>query len=215
MESVPLWDMYTPNMSGVRIKLPAKMFRMYVTEPQSDGYIFVKDRIECPLPYDRLVTDQYMVSPTIFRFDQFLKKVTYTDDPALLNPYLVKTDLQGIGIELGKLATCKRTVWQFQEEWRFIFTLLPPPAGRSSMSSSESVEVWTEKSHKLMLDSIERGSLPFEGFYLDLNQSILNSIEIVTGPKCNKDDKAMLESLLSRYCSDATMKDSILAGEIR
>jgi hypothetical protein len=112
-ESIPLWSMYTPNMAGVRIKLPAKMFTVYVTEPQSAGPICVKGRIECPLPYDRIVTDHYIVSPTIFRFDQFLKEITYTDDPTKLTPTLVQRDMENIQIELGKLATYKRMAWKF------------------------------------------------------------------------------------------------------
>ena len=49
-ENIPLWSMYTPNMSGVRIKLPAKMFNAYHIKPQSDSFIRVQEDIESPIP---------------------------------------------------------------------------------------------------------------------------------------------------------------------
>ncbi len=60
-ENIPLWSMYTPNMAGVRIKLPVKMFKKFIIEPQSNGFITVTDPIKSPLPYERFITEEYFV----------------------------------------------------------------------------------------------------------------------------------------------------------
>jgi hypothetical protein len=124
-ESIPLWSMYTPNMGGVRIKLAAKMFRKYIIQPQWDGFIEVTTPIESPIPYDRFVTDQYIVHPMVFNIDLFLRKVEYTDDQARLCPSLMSREGGGVAYDLGRFGVCKRPEWQFQNEWRYILMILP------------------------------------------------------------------------------------------
>jgi hypothetical protein len=90
--------------------------------------------------------------------------------------------------------------------------LIPPPSGRNALSPSEWADYLTGGS---MLDGIYGGSLPFEEFYLDLDGSVLNNIEVVPGPRCDKSHQIAIEAILSKYCSNAVIISSRLAGTIR
>lgn len=211
-ESIPLWSMYTPNMAGVRIKLPATMFKEYTIQPQVDGFIQIKAEINCPLPYERIITDQYTVHPTIFNPDMFLRKVEYTDDKAKLCPTVRSKEANGFSYNLGtSLGVCKRTEWRFQNEWRYIIIILPEPIRYPSLTASQCVQHFSRQIHS----SMKSGSLPFEDFYLDLGTSAINNIEVVLGPRCTKGDEVIVEALLSKYCANPSLKSSILKGSIR
>jgi len=210
-ESIPLWSMYTPNMAGVRVRLPAAMFRKYTIQPQSDGFIQVTKEIDSPLPYERIVTDQYTVNPTIFNPAMFLRKVEYTNDEATLHPTVKSKEADGIAYAFGEFGIYKRPEWQFQNEWRYILMILPAPLRYKSLPQSQWVEHFVRQIHS----GIDSGSLPFEDFYLDLETSVINSIEVVLGPKCTKGDEVIVASLLSKYCTNPSVRPSNLKGSIR
>ncbi len=208
-ENIPLWSMYTPNMAGIRIKLPSEMFKRFVIEPQTDGFLHVVDHIESPLPYKRMITDQYLVSPTIYNSSQFLKKVTYTGDKKLLCPILAEPHGEGFSYDLGEFGKYKRPEWRFQSEWRFIIMIYPGP-----FNFRESEDPGAALGQELHSGLIQR-SLSFSDFYLDLDDESINAMEVLLGPKTTKGDEIVVRSLLSEYCTNASMKHSNLKGLMR
>ena len=205
-ENIPLWSMYTPNMAGVRIKLPAKMFKSFTIEPQSDGFMHVTSVIQSPLPYERMITNEYLVNPTIYNFSQFLKEVEYTNDEGKLHPVILSTQDDRIAYDVKNFGKYKKLEWRFQSEWRYIIMIWPGPFNYKNTPASDWVKNFAQKLHSGLLHR----SLPFNDFYLDLDESVINNIEVVLGPKASEGDRVIVESLLTKYCSNATLKLSNL-----
>jgi hypothetical protein len=59
-ECIPLWSMYTPNMAGVRIKLPAAMFKKYPVEPQNMPGLTVPEKFDSLLPLNEMLAENYL-----------------------------------------------------------------------------------------------------------------------------------------------------------
>ena len=211
IESIPFWTMYTPKMAGVRIRLPADMFKKYTIQPQSDGFIHVPNEIESFLPYERIVSDQYTVIPTIFKLESFLKQVEYTNDEAKIFPNVMRKGIHGITYSSEEFGKYKRLEWQFQNEWRFIIKILPAPLNNKSLPQSQRLEHFERQ----LKSGLISGSLPFDYFDMDLEPLIINSIEVVLGPRCTKGDEVVVDSLLSKYCTNSQLRHSNLKGLIR
>lgn len=73
-ESIPLWNLYTPNMKGVRIGLPKFPFRKYRFEA---GKYHLKSDIDAYINLDRVYDDN---RASIVAKLPLLCKVEYTDD---------------------------------------------------------------------------------------------------------------------------------------
>lgn len=82
-ESIPLWNMYTPDMTGVRIRLPEHPFD---TEILPANNTVVKEDIT----YSKgllALQDEYNV--IFMPYQPQLINVTYTEDSTLLKPNIV------------------------------------------------------------------------------------------------------------------------------
>lgn len=204
-ENIPLWSLYTPNMAGVRIKFPARMFKTYEINPQSKCLLPVLDVIkECPLPSERLCTKEYIVNPMIWKFSEFLKEVEYTNDENKLHPVISNKVGEQSTYLLGLFGRTKKLEWKFQSEWRYIINFMPGPFDYSDLHMHENVEDFTQRMHS----GVIHGSVPFDEFYLDLDDKAVNNIELTLGPKCCKGDRIIVESLLSKFCTNSKLEIS-------
>lgn len=200
-ENIPLWSLYTPNMSGVRIKLPAKMFRTHVIRPQSNGSLHIYEEIkESPLPLERLVTDEYFVNPTIYNFESFLRKIEYINDESRLYPTISSRIGINTNYALGNFGIYKRPEWQFQSEWRYIIMIFPGPFDDMNANAEDFAN--------RLQTGLRSKSLPFVSFYLDLENNILDNIEVTLGPKISKGDSVIVKTLLHSFCNNAIIKTS-------
>ena len=88
-ESIPLWHMYTPEMKGVRLKLPTKFFKSYeINLSEVPKFIHLADTSKAPeganirllsyMPYDMLHGEDYFVMPNFFDDENWPLKVEYT-----------------------------------------------------------------------------------------------------------------------------------------
>lgn len=210
-ESIPFWNMYTPNMAGVRIGLKTPIFQTYSIKSDPTKALTANGlEGKSILPLDKLHGPNYIVMPEDpFKF----YKMDYTDNEELLHPkvYFRKENgsHQPAVVKLGKF---KKKEWSFQSEWRYrliIFPSAPPPA------SSYSDKRYLDEFLSIVGQSIIGKEPPFEHFSLSIDEQSFYAMDILLGPKHTKGDAAIVEALLSTYCPNATLALSKLSGTIR
>ena len=209
-ESIPLWSMYTPGMKGVRLKVPTNMFRRYTITEGRVGKTIFPTTFESVLPYERIHGSNYLVISTFSNPNMNPEEVIYTDNGSLLNPQIMSKENDMISFDQKTFGRYKKKEWFFQSEWRFILTIYPS-LGPESANSPEFPRNFISK----IYHGIHNESLPFDDFYLDIEQSILADIEVTLGPKCTSAEKIIVESLLNKYSVSAHVVSSALSGDIR
>jgi hypothetical protein len=106
-ESIPLWKMYTPDMKGVRIKLPLYPFKKYkfdeIVLPFKYNNVFPSFPIETYINYETLEKERRAF---IFPNEPKLVQIEYTEDKNLL----YQNVLEKIANENGNEATYNITL---------------------------------------------------------------------------------------------------------
>lgn len=102
-ESIPLWNMYTPGMKGVRIGLPKDMFDK-TFDPNEKDYRGSSDK---PL---------LNIEPQPAPFPDFFDVVYGDTTRSLINANGINGDILG---------RTKNPVWEFEQECRFRLFLIP------------------------------------------------------------------------------------------
>ncbi|PIT86185.1 MAG: hypothetical protein COU33_04560, partial [Candidatus Magasanikbacteria bacterium CG10_big_fil_rev_8_21_14_0_10_43_6] len=123
-ENLPFWNMYTPDMAGVRIGLPHPYLKVYNEQPvlQEKGLKYGGGESYIQLS-QRHGQDFYVL-------DTKLIQMEYTDDEEKLNRTIyTKLAKDTHSFALGELGKYKKTHWAFQSEWRFRAIIIPssPP----------------------------------------------------------------------------------------
>jgi hypothetical protein len=203
-ENIPLWSMYTPNMSGVRIKFPTKMFKTYEVKSNSALGLQVKGAGKMILPYEKMHTNSHIVMPVFEDYDQFLCEIEYTNEESKLNKNIHVQTGGHQNFKFGEFGRYKKEIWQFQSEWRFKLTILPTigPDYKSPNFVTNFMDT--------TLKNIESGNLPFSDYFLELTDEAINNIEITLGPRCNESNNIIVETLLEKYCENSCIKNSAL-----
>lgn len=223
-ESIPLWNLYTPDMRGVRIKLPADLFKKFLIDPSEvPSFIHIADTSGAPegarinlqsyLPYDRMHGEDYFVMPPSFQADQWPFRIQYTSDETLLNQNLVSYDDASERTVLSpfEVAKYKRPVWSFQKEWRF--RLYCHPAASRSLKGSLSDDDYMALMLKELSDLTQ--GVDHEYFFMDIDDSAFENIEVVLGPKVAPAHRIIVEALAKAYCLKVAVQSSSLTGSIR
>lgn len=206
VESIPMWKMYTSSIEGVRIRLPKYPFCTYtmtVDDLRNEGFTGVEgSKLDIVIPFKEYVCSSYLLSNYVQ--EKTLIKVLYTDDLNKLNPKIVHNE-QGINIELGKLGVYKNTYWEFQHEWRYILRFLP-------ISLKHMMEEPNDENE--MIKVIECSNLPFDLYYLNINDEIFNKMEIMLSPQINEGNREIVRALVDKYNPSAKILESKLIGRI-
>lgn len=203
-ESIPFWKMYTKDMGGVRIRLKSYPFVQYQLPKNSKSNFIVSDDIYTYFKPDFFFNEEYLVLP---KWD-ILEKVEYTNKIENLFPEIIKIKEGKIFIPFGSLGIYKREEWSFQKEWRYKIIFLP--------ISLDELNKYSNNLAKAIHDRLwYKRDLPFDDIYLDIADDALNRMEITLGPCVNEGDKLIVESLVEKYCQNATIKNSVLENTIR
>ena len=211
-ESIPMWNMYTPNMQGVRIRLKKNPFKIY--HYSKGEFNFDKDVDSC-MDYKKIYEDNKV---SVFSSNPILCNVQYTNDDSLIYPK-VKTVVEELEDVLSgediwlrttaysfeNLGKYKRENWRFQAESRYIINMLPFTI-KEYRECRNSVEL-----DKLMyrIEDIKREA-PYILFFLELSEEALEDVEILLAPRVNEAQRAMVELIKDKYCNNAIIKDSTL-----
>jgi hypothetical protein len=210
-ESIPFWNMYTPKMRGVRIKMPLDMFQLYEVQGNPDNGMYVDTshgKFSSLIPQSEMHGQDHILSPT--NIGEFLLKIEYTGDESLIRP-CVSSSLNTVG--LGQLGKYKKLVWSFQSEWRYRVIALPmasPPADGKYNNPDYAERV----SYYAMKNFSER-RMSRECVYGTIRNDAFENMEVLLGPKHNESDKLILSALANQYNPEAKISISSLSGQIR
>lgn len=209
-EHIPFWEMYSNGFKGVRISLPLNFldYQEYPTKSyriEEDGTKTEFDTsFVSAIPNGVHFTPDYSIAHSNFGDFPIFKEVSYYKQP--MNFFESDIDfvdgsyIRFSGMEFGLI---KNKFWSFQEEIRIKMIIFP--GGNSD-----------EERHK-STNSVMKGDSDFNLLFFDLpiSSKKLNSMLITLGPKCGEGEKAIVESLVSKYALNALIKDSELKGLIR
>lgn len=209
-ESIPLWKIYTgKDMKGVKISLDHDMFKKYLIKKGRYPGIEVLDEGDffSRIPFEKLIGDKYLVNPTINNDDFFFRPIKYIDNVHEEYNKIAKvsnTGLGGINVSTRDMGLYKHKHWAFQKEYRFTITIFPTGSNDPIMAS---IIMGTAISSNL--------DVPFMYYDLNLSDSSLDSLTITLSPTCTEAERAIVESLVSRYAPLAKIANSDLAGRVR
>lgn len=200
-ESIPLWNLYTPNMAGVRIRMKRNIFD---TEIKKKDEVIQKEDIE----YSKGLLELQIQNNIIFMpYKAELIEVTYTNDRSLLFPKASNTvengDNWSFSFRRGEIGKFKRKAWEFQKELRYRIHSLP-----FSLEEMQSYQL-NNKINELIHELIYvRKSLE----YVDLHiaRESFEDMEILCGPKISYAQITIIEDLIEKYNPKAKIKKSSL-----
>jgi hypothetical protein len=218
MESIPQWKMYSKDMQGVRIELPAYPFYRHrlKANPTATGVTWEGEMIS-PLTFDEMLGETYFVPPLFFD-NFFCGKVDYIESVNEFYKNAIKKTENpngGIGVSINglpKLPRQKSKEWFFQSEYRFHLFALPIPSGHHHAGPYPPGIGLGE----IMSDSLIRNIDP-EINYIDvpLEASALAQMIVRIGPLCTPGGKICIEALVAQLTPGAKIETSALAGTVR
>ena len=205
-ESLAFWNMYTPQMKGVRIKLPINLFKVHkVNVYMVKGY---KDGIYGSIvPQEKMKGLNYWIIPTL---NNYIKKVTYTENNDLLVPKIRDKSLDKFSLDT--IGLYKSKIWEFQSEWRYMIKIFPKP--------DFEFDKWDENNQfnpETYSPKQVRSSISIDDIYIDIIKSQFKRMEVVLGPKHTDAEYELVKCLLQVHNPDALkrLRLSELKGKIR
>ncbi len=188
-ENLALWNMYTPQMRGVRIELSLPLFETYNIDGvenclcQKDEYVNEKDKI------------------FIFGGRNTPYPIEYTTEKEKLTPR-IKT---AIGLNVAQLGKYKNKIWSFEEEYRYRLDIVP-------INNNSSENFFPDR----YMDFMEKAVPPsIDSYFIKIREGSFSSMKILISPKSLPGDKEIVLSLIEKYNNTATILESNLKGSIR
>ncbi len=204
-ESIPLWNMYSDGMKGVRISLQKEVFtyKELVAPKGWTKYGRIEPGTKSPINFITLIGDNYLIMPFITNKSNFYRKVNYVENietyyqnilERVVDPVSNKLTLN---IKMGDIAYFKNKEWLFQKESRFILIIFPamklPEDGFINKKVSDDYS-------NFMLNSIVNGKpAPFEYFDVRIEKDVLENMRVVMGPKTILTDHEKVKEMLNEY----------------
>ena len=218
-ESLPQWNMYTPNMAGVRLSLPKPMFNFSpFSLPDTIPHIKAGTFFS-PIPFEKMFADNYFIPPIFLDEKNFARKVIYSPDYAEIKNQAITFEVKPTGEFKGNIsdptgiAALKSPDWEFQKEYRYILLIFPAPRIEKGPNFFEQ---FSREIPNFVASSLYNANGPEINYFdLELSQPTINELEITTGPLCTEGDIIAIEALLSKYAPDSVLKRSKFTGTIR
>lgn len=201
---LPMWNMYTPDMRGVRIGMREFPFKKY-TYPR--GYCGLEKRAETYINLKKIYDDG---KAAISIRSPELIEVEYTDDENKLKPQIKHKHIEtsSESISLHGIGRYKKSYWEFQKEWRYKIIAFP-----YSLKMLQGIR--TEKEMIVLWDEIcnTEKEQSYDELYLDLADDAFENMEILLGPKTSEAEEIIIRSLVNQYCPNDNV--SIKKSQIR
>lgn len=191
---IPMWNLYTPDMKGVRIGMRKYPFKEYVY--RKGEMHFVADTPSY-INYD----SAYAKTVNILPKSPLFEKVIYTDREELLKPKIVTKTENDINVSFENIGRCKRKYWSFQQEYRYIIRTAP-----WSMKELENVKS-PEGNLRLFNRVLDENNTQFcKEIFLDLADDAFANMEILLAPKASEPEFIIVQALLDKYCPNNHIK---------
>lgn len=191
---LPMWNMYTPGMKGVRIKMRKNPFKQYT---YNKGEMHFTEKVLSCIDYKGDHTKKVTIPPKC----PVTAEVMYTDDEDLLHPEIKIQTKDGISLLLEKLGRYKREYWDFQNEYRYIITTVP-------WTMDEMEKVTTVEEHMELFNRLldKDNKQICDEIYLALADDAFEDMEILLAPKTSEPEYIIVQALLEKYCSNVHVK---------
>lgn len=176
------------DMKGVRIKLRKYPFKQY-TYNKGEKH-FTEDIISY-IDYNGSYTTSVCISAQC----PLLEKIEYTDDEKLLKPKIITKSENGINASFQNIGRCKRTYWNFQQEYRYIIRTAP-----WGMMELERVK---EPNEQIIIFNriLDKNNTQYcNEIYLDLAEDAFSDMEVLLAPKTTESECIIVQALLDKYC---------------
>lgn len=186
---LPMWNMYTPGMKGVRIGMPKNPFKEHTYRA---GECYFSETTRSYINYN----SYYARAVTIAAKCPLLIEVEYTENENLLKPKVASQTESGYSIVLDAIGKYKRQCWAFQREYRYKITTAPWRMDEllNVKSSEEMIALYDrlrDKNTQQFLDNI----------FLELADDAFDGMEILLGPKTSEAERIIVDALLDKYCN--------------
>lgn len=213
-ESIPMWKMYASLNVGARIKIRKNPFMVYKNTAESLSHVTnlpVKDEsngeeLRSLILIAEMIQKGFVSAQALNR--NILYKVEYTDDEEKLYPHLVSEKDDGYSIAMGKLGKYKNLHWSFQNEWRYILSIIPFNMGSSSENL---VAEFQATANKMRMGTAQQ---PFPYYDMHLTDDAFSDMEITLSPRISAGSKVIIDSLVEKYNPSARVRESSLTGLI-
>lgn len=215
-EHIPLWNMYTPNMKGVRIGFPDMPFKMSPLKAPPSWDVKQQGVILSPISFDEMFSDTYCILPVFLTPEMFAGPVSYVPDMSIAYKDNIKLSFApgrtqaNLKIEnMPSLPRTKDDDWAFQKEYRFVLLITPSiPVPPDGIGNPDFVKAFP--SH--VISSFIAGIDPeIEHYDLELDETALHSIDVTIGPRAELSDRLLVEALLNKYAEKAKINSSSLS----
>lgn len=211
-ESIPLWKMYAGDKMGVRIGLEKEMFRKYLYVNPFLGGQQWSGSIVLPLSREQLEAPDHVVLPILtYDGDFFYRRVQYVDNVGekTNNAVEITPDAEGhttAHISFGEIGKYKHNRWAFQNETRFVLTILP----------FNPLHAKPKEVGSIALNSyMQNRPVGFDKYFMHLDETILDNIEITLSPGATAGQRIIVESLAKQFAPNATIKPSSLGHLVK
>ena len=213
-ESIPMWNMYASLNLGVRIKLRKNPFKIYNNTAEALSKVInapVTDEsngkpLQSIIPITEMFAKGFISIQAMTK--DLLFKVEYTDNKEKLYPHLLNDEGERFSIALGELGKYKNLHWKFQNEWRYILTILPLNLNQPVENSLNNFQLIANK----MRLGLEKQPFPY--YDMHLSDEAFSIMEITLSPRISGGSKIIVESLIEKYNPLAIMSESHLVGLI-
>ena len=207
-ELIPMWKLYTSLKRGVRIGLPLCPFEKHpATEAEAGKVIYDNDfkGKDCLIPVSEMTKEKKFYSPEAID-GEIVHGVVYTDAKELLYPKLQDEENGKIKVPLSKLGKHKNKYWEFQDEVRYRFTVIPfknmPITKNDLMETAESI-YW------------DKACPPFSYYDMKISDEAYSKMTITLSPDIDPGIETAVRALQEKYNPNAIIIDSALKGLIR
>lgn len=212
--------MYANNDSGVRISLPVDMFKDYfiLDGLMGDSNVSAQilnvlpkmaSTITWKIPSKEYFRKKYLIIPVYsHNLNNFYIKIHYVDDVAIQTKDIVvvshnENGTYDMSVEISKVGKYKHKRWAFQNESRFVLTIIPVE-NEISLDDANSYIKFVGK-------ALSTGMQPyFETYDMSLRDDVLDELEVTLSPSITAGQRVIVESLLKQYAPKAKLMESSL-----
>lgn len=214
-ESIPMWNMYASLNLGVRIKLRKNPFKVY-----DNNAVEISKVINVPVadntngePLRTIIPMTEMFAEGFFSVQamnkQLLSQVEYTDDSEKLYPHILKEEGKRFTLLLGDLGKYKNLHWKFQNEWRYILTILP-------FDLKQLVEKSSTFDLPIVANRMKYGleKQPFPYYDMSIDDAAFEDMEITLSPRISPGSRIIVQNLIEKFNHTARLTETNLVGLI-
>ena len=196
-DQIPMWKMYTHDMSGIRIRLPSTLFSK---SPQLETFDLGIEGQYLGCRCDPFSANcSYFGIPIEIKYVFGPWEIVYVTSREEVAKKCIRESVAPTGIavkhvNLNNLGAVKVKDWQFEREWRF--RVYATPTGFPGLVSSD------------LSPDIFLPDMPIEYIDVPINRKCLSELEILIGPLGSEAHEIKVASLTGIYAPNARIAKS-------